>query len=162
VTEGQTATQRLVEELRDERDAFFRTLDTFAPGSLTTPGLIGEWSARELIAHLGYWTGHATEVIHAAEQGRIEEIGAGEPSVDEVNATVARVARTTELATVRTREAASVEALVERLLLLDAALLGARLPDGATLEEGIREDGAAHYREHAADLRRVLEARPHG
>ena len=155
-------TDRLVEELRDERDAFFRVLDAVAPGSMTTPGLVGEWSARDLIAHLGYWAGHATEVIHAVEQGRIDEVGAGEPPVDEVNATVARVARTTELVTVRRREAASVEALVERLLLVDPALLGERLPDGATVEKGIREDSAEHYREHADELRRVLAERPHG
>jgi hypothetical protein len=155
-------TDRLVEELRDERDAFFRALDAVAPDSMTTPGLVGEWSARDLIAHLGYWAGHATEVIHVVEQGRIDEIGVGEPPVDEVNATVARIARTTELVTVRKREAASVEALVERLLLLDPALLGERLPDGLTLEEGIREDGAAHYREHAEELRGVLGERPRG
>jgi len=155
-------TDRLVTELRDARDAFFRTLDAVAPDSMTTPGLVGDWSARDLIAHLGYWAGHATEVIHAAEQGRIEEVGAGEPPVDEVNATVARIARTTELVTVRKREAASVEALCERLALLDPVLLAERLPDGATLKEGIREDGAAHYREHADELRRVLEERPRG
>lgn len=155
-------TDRLIEELRDERDAFFRTLDAVAPESMTTPGLLGEWSGRDLIAHLGYWAGHATEVIHAAEQGRIDEVGVGEPPVDDVNATVARVARTTELATVRKREAASVEALVERLTLLDPALLGERLPDGVTLGEGIREDGPIHYREHAEELRGVLEERPRG
>lgn len=153
---------RLIEELRDERDAFFRTLEAVAPESMTTPGLLGEWSARDLIAHLGYWAGHATEVIHAAEQGRIDEVGVGEPPVDDVNATVARVARTTELATVRKREAASVEALVERLTSLDPELLGEWLPDGATLGEGIREDGPIHYREHADELRKVLEERPHG
>jgi hypothetical protein len=153
---------RLVQELRDERDAFFRTLDAVAPDSMTTPGLVGEWSGRDLIAHLGYWAGHATEVIHAAEQGRINEVGVGEPPVDEINATVAKVARTTPLATVRRREAASIEALVERMTLLDPVLLGERLPDGVTLEEGIREDGAAHYREHGDELRRVLGERAHG
>ena len=155
-------TDRLVEELRDERDAFFSALGAVAPESMTTPGLVGEWSGRDLVAHLGYWAGHATEVIHAVEQGRIDEVGVGEPPVDDVNATVARVSRTTELATVRKREAASVEALVERLLQFDPALLGERLPDGSTVEEGIREDGAAHYREHAAELRTVLEERPRG
>jgi hypothetical protein len=153
---------QLVQELRDERDAFYRTLDAVAPDSMTTPGLVGEWSARDLIAHLGYWAGHATEAIHAAEQGRIGEVGAGEPPVDDVNATVARVARTTELATVRTRETASVKALVERLQLLDPTLLADRMPDGTTLEQAIREDGGLHYREHDEDLRRVLGERAHG
>jgi hypothetical protein len=152
----------LIAELRDARADLMAALDVVAPESMTTPGLLGEWSGRELIAHLGYWAGHATEVIHAVEGGRIDEVGAGEPPVDDVNDTVARIARGTELATVRKREAAAVDALIERLTTLDPALLGERLPDGATLEEGIREDGAEHYREHAADLRRVLEEVPRG
>jgi len=146
----------LVEELRAARDSLFDALASVAPESMTTPGLLGEWSGRDLIAHLGYWAGHAVEVIHAVENGRVDEVGVGEPPVDEVNETVARIARSTDLATVRKREAASVEALVERLGRLSDALLGERLPDGATLEEGIREDGAAHYREHSEELRQAL------
>jgi len=149
-------TQRLADELVAARAELMDALAAVEPGSLTTPGLIGEWSARELIAHLGYWVGHAVEVIHAAEEGRIDEVGEGEPSTDDVNATVARIARETDLATVRKREAASVEALLERLRRLDAGLLSLRLPDGATLEAGIEEDASAHYREHAEDLRRTL------
>lgn len=155
-------TRELIRELHDARADLLAALDTVAPESMSTPGLVGAWSGRELIAHLGYWAGHATEVIHAVEGGRIDEVGAGEPPVDDVNDTVARIARGTELATVRKREAAAVDALIERLTTLDPALLGERLPDGATLEEGIREDGAEHYREHAADLRRVLEEVPRG
>ena len=152
----------LVDDLRAARDELFEGLSAVRPDSMTTPGLIGSWSARELIAHLGYWVGHAAEVIHAVEDGRADEVGAGEPSVDEVNETVARIARQTDLATVRKREAASVEALVERVQALDPSLLAVRLPDGATLEEGIREDGPIHYREHLADLRAALEAPSRG
>ena len=139
----------------------FAALASVDPGSLTTPGLVGEWSARELVAHLGYWAGHATEVI-LFELGRIEEDDLGGQTVDEVNATVARIARETPLATVRTREEASVEALVERLGTLDESLLPELLPDGATLEQGIREDASDHYREHAEELRRGLEEPPRG
>jgi hypothetical protein len=149
-------TDTLIADLQRERNALFAMLDVVEPGSLTTPGLIGEWSARELIAHLGYWIGHATEVIHLLEVGRIEEDDLGGQTVDEINATVARIARDTPLATVRKREAASVEALVERLRTLDPARLAEVLPDGATLDQGIREDASDHYREHAEELRRVL------
>lgn len=152
----------LIEELTSARDSCFEILAAVAPESMTTPGLLGDWSGRDLIAHLGYWVGHAVEVIHAVEDGRVEEVGVGEPSVDEVNETVVRIARSTDLATVRKREAASVEALVERLRGLEPALLDERLPDGATLEEGIREDGAAHYREHAEELRLALREAPRG
>jgi hypothetical protein len=149
-------TQHLIDDLTDARAALMEVLDRVAPGSMTTPGLVGDWSGRELIAHLGYWAGNAVEVIHAVEEGRADEVGEGKPPTDEVNDTVARVARETDLATVRKREAASVEALVERLRRLDPSLLDTRLPDGATLEQGIAEDGAAHYRQHAEDLRRAL------
>jgi hypothetical protein len=152
----------LIADLRREREDLFAVLASVDPGSLTTPGLVGEWSARELVAHLGFWVGHATEVIHLFELGRIEEDDLGGQTVDEVNATVARIARDAPLATVRKREEASVEALVERLGTLDESLLPELLPDGATLEQGIREDASDHYREHAEELRRVLEEQPRG
>lgn len=152
----------LVDDLRAARDDLLERLSVVRPESMTTPGLIGDWSARELIAHLGYWAGHAAEVIHAVEEGRADEVGVGEPSVDEVNETVARIARQSDLATVRKREAASVQALVERVQALDPSLLAVRLPDGASLEQGIREDGPIHYREHLDELRAALEAPPRG
>jgi Mycothiol maleylpyruvate isomerase N-terminal domain len=154
--------QRLADELVAARAELFEALAAVEDGSLTTPGLVGDWSARELIAHLGYWAGHAVEVIHAAEEGRIEEIDQDAPPTDEMNAIVARIARETDLATVRKREAASVEALLERLRRLDPGLLSVRLPDGATLEAGIEEDASAHYREHAEDLRSTLSERARG
>jgi hypothetical protein len=42
---------------------------------------------------------------------------------------------------------------------MDASLLDVELGNGATVEQEIREDAVDHYREHAADLRAVLEAR---
>jgi hypothetical protein len=146
----------LAAELADARAELFAALAAVTPESLLTPGLVGEWSGRELIAHLGYWVGHAGDVIHAVEEGRLDEVGMGEPPTDEVNATVARIARQTALETVRRREAASVEALMHRLQALDASLLEVTLPDGASLADGIREDASEHYREHGAELRRAL------
>ncbi len=143
--------------LRDDliaaRDQFVEALDDVEPELLTTPGMVGEWSARELIAHVGYWVGHATEAIHAVEQGRAADFDADAPSVDERNATVARVARETDVATVMRREEAACNALVERLETMDPALLSVTFSDGDTLEAAIREDGADHYREHTQHVR---------
>jgi hypothetical protein len=143
----------LVDELVAARADFMAALDALAPARLSSARLVGDWSARELVAHLGYWAGHAVEVIHAVESGRADEAGADEPPVDDVNATVARVARMADLGTARKREAASVEALLERLATVDPALLSVSLPDGATLAQAVGQDGAEHYAEHAADLR---------
>jgi hypothetical protein len=149
----------IAEELQRERDGFFEALGAVSPESMTTPGLVGEWSAREIIAHLGYWAGHAVEAIHAVEQGRIER---DESDTEAVNDTVARVARSTDLGTVRKREAASVEALADRLRGLDPALLSTELPEGDTLLDAVRGDGPDHYRDHAEQLRGVLGEPPRG
>ena len=148
----------LADELVAARADFTAVFDALEPARLSSPRLVGDWGARELVAHLGYWAGHAVEVIHAVEEGRDAEALDG-PAVDERNETVARIARQTDLATARKREAASAQALLERLAAIDPALLSELLPDGATLAQGIREDGPEHYREHTADLRAAVEAR---
>lgn len=139
------------------REEFLAALQALGPGRLDGADLAGEWGARELIAHLGYWAGHAVETIHAVEDGRAGEFGSGRPSVDEVNETVARVARQTDLEVVRKREAGSFEALVERLRRMDPSLLSTRLAQyDLSLEEALREDGPDHYREHADAFRRSM------
>jgi hypothetical protein len=151
------STHGLIDELTSARSGFLATLDAIDPARRDPPGLIGEWGARELVAHLGYWAGRVVDVIRALEDGRVEEAYEGQLPVDEVNDTVARVARETDLATVRKREAASVEALVTELRRMDPALLDDQLPSGASLEALVREDGPDHYRQHTEDLLHALE-----
>ena len=145
--------QSLVDDLVAARQEFLAALGDVEPSLLEAPGLVGEWSARELIAHIGYWTGHAAEALHHAEQGRLEEFGEDEHDVDERNAIVARVAADTDLATVRQREYAAFDAMLTRLRRVDPATLDDKVSYGDTLERVIQDDGAEHYREHALDLR---------
>jgi hypothetical protein len=144
---------QLVADLRLARDEFLAAVGDMDPQLLTAPGLAGDWSAREVIAHIGYWAGHAAEALHHAEQGRTEQFGADEMDVDERNAVVARVAAQTELATVRQREQAAFEALLTAVERADPAWLDERVAYGDSLEQVIRDDGADHYREHTAEIR---------
>lgn len=153
MTDPPTRLAALADDLIAARAEFLEALGDVDPALLTSPGLVGEWSARELVAHLGYWTGHATEAIHHAAQERMDEFDAGAPSVDERNAVVARVAGETDLATVRAREELAVDALRKRILAADPEWLAERDADGDTLEEIIQDDGARHYREHTRDIR---------
>ncbi len=143
----------LVAELEAARGEFLAALSDVEPDLMQAPGLVGEWSGRELIAHIGYWIGHAGEALHAAEQGRLADFGEDELDVDERNAVVARVAADTDLATVRRREEAAYEAMLTRLKRVDPATLDDKVSYGDTLERVIADDGAEHYREHALDLR---------
>jgi hypothetical protein len=148
----------LADDLVAARTEFLDALSDVDPALLTSPGLVGQWSARELVAHLGYWDGHAAEAIHHAEQDRLDEFDAGAPSVDERNAVVARVAGETDLGTVRSREELAFDALRKRILGADPEWLAERDADGDTLEEIIQDDGAAHYREHTRDIRAWFDA----
>ncbi len=154
--------QALVAELSAARDEFLAALDDVEPTLRETPGLIGEWSARDLVAHIGYWTGHAAEAVHHAAQGRTDEFGEDEMDVDERNAVVTRVARETDFATVRQREEAAFDALLAGLREADPAWLEEQVAYGDTLEQVLRDDGADHYREHVADLRAWFDGRQEG
>lgn len=143
---------QLADELTAARSTFMANLDRVLAQRGQDAQLTGEWGPRELVAHLGYWAGHAADAIHAVEQGRADEFEVGDHEIDARNETVARVARQTDLATVRRREEGSYQALLERLHALDPALLDTRLAGWGSLRDGIRDDGAVHYLEHAADL----------
>ena len=143
----------ILAELAAARADFFEAIDDIDPALLTTPGLAGEWSARELIGHLGYWSGHAAEAIHRAEAGDLAAFGEDELSVDERNEIVARVASESTVTVVRQREQAAHDALLARLATVEPDWLDERDADGDTLREILGFDGAEHYREHTVDVR---------
>jgi mycothiol maleylpyruvate isomerase-like protein len=145
--------EALLGDLKAARDEFLAAIGDIDPALRTTPGLVEEWSARELLAHVGYWSGHAAESLHRAEQGELAEFGRDELSVDDRNAVVARVAAETDYVTVASREEAAYEQFASRLAAVDPETLAERDADGDTLEEIIAFDGVDHYREHTLDIR---------
>jgi hypothetical protein len=153
MTDVDPKVETLASDLVEAREAFNRAIGDMDPALMTTPGLVGVWSARELVAHMGYWAGHAAEAIHLAEEGRLDEFEADVPSVDERNEVVARVAGETDMRTVQSREEMAFEALRKRILTVDPEWLSERDADGDTLEEIIKYDGVDHFREHTSDIR---------
>jgi hypothetical protein len=145
--------QALIDDLQLARDEFLAAIGDIDPALRIAPGLVGAWSARELLAHVGYWAGHAAESLHRAELGELAEFGRDELSVDERNEVVARVANETDYETVAKREQGAFEQFATRLAVVDPDSLGERDADGDTLEEIIAFDGADHYREHTLDIR---------
>ena len=151
--------QELLDDLAAARDEFLAALADVDPALRTTPGLVADWSARDLLAHVGYWAGRAAESLHRAEQGELSQIGQDELSVDERNEVVTRVARETDYATVASREQGAYDAFVARLSAVDPESLSDRDSDGDTLEEILGFDGAGHYREHTLDIRAWFDGR---
>ncbi|HEY4767775.1 MAG TPA: maleylpyruvate isomerase N-terminal domain-containing protein [Candidatus Limnocylindria bacterium] len=153
MSEPDAQVQALLDGLREARDEFLKAVGDVDPGLRTAPGLVGDWSARELLAHVGYWAGHAAEALHRAEQGELAEFGRDDLSVDERNVVVARVAAEADYATAASREQGAYEAFATRLGAVERDTLEERDADGDTLAEIIAFDGADHYREHTLDVR---------
>ena len=95
IERGPEQVEELLRDLQAARGEFMAALADVEPDLLTAPGLVGEWSARELIAHLGYWTGRLPRRC-ITPMDRTGDFGEDEHDVDERNAIVARVAAETD------------------------------------------------------------------
>ena len=150
--DGALSTDALVGELTDARAALGAAIDKMQPDRLTTAGLAGEWSARELVGHLAYWSRWAVTCVDAARGPGLASLVTDQWDVDGQNAAVAERTRTMTMEAVRAEEVAAFDAFVDALAGIDAALLNAEAPWGGTLETIVRENGPNHYRVHAAQV----------
>ena len=144
---------RLVRELDEARDAFLAALDDVDPTLLDAPGLVGDWSGRQLLGHMAGWAEHAGDALAAAARSAADEFGDEGLDVEALNAQMARTDAAAPLAELRIRESAAATRLREALEAADPAWLEERVAYGDSLLQVIRDDAADHYREHTADIR---------
>ena len=148
--------ERLAElrrELADTRDELSAVLADADPALLTAPGLVGEWSARELVAHLAHWNDWASTCLAAAVEGGLDDLVTDTWDVDAQNAEVAHAAASMPMSAVRDREAESHERFASLLAAVDPSVLAMPMPWGGTLETTVIENGPGHYAEHARHVR---------
>ena len=171
----------LVAELAAEHEAFHAALDAVDLELVTVPGVVEDWSVRDLVVHVAFWAEHAAQAMALAVEGRGGEFAYDTADTDAMNARLLEEARQTTpeaavereerafegfIAAVRSLGTASATALGQgSATALDPAsetalgpasesvLLDLRLGNGDTVAEVIDYDGAAHYREHTAHLR---------
>ncbi|MGI8999851.1 MAG: maleylpyruvate isomerase N-terminal domain-containing protein [Candidatus Limnocylindria bacterium] len=143
----------ILTELTSERDAFLVALDLVDLELVTVPGIVGDWSVRDLIVHVAFWAEHATEAIRLAAAGRGREFTYDTTETDAMNARLLQESRTTTPDAALEREERAFEAFATALGATSPTLLDLRLGNGDTLTEVVAYDGADHYREHTAHLR---------
>ena len=144
----------LLAELEAERAAFADLLETVDAELVTAPGVVDDWSVRDLVVHLAFWCEHATRAIDLATAGRGAEFAYASGDTDRMNADLLTESRHTSPAAAVDREARAYEAFCGAVAAMDPALLDLRLGNGEdSVEEVIRYDGPDHYREHAEHLR---------
>ncbi len=139
--------------IRDGRSALEAALARLGAARLETPGLAGgEWSAKDLMAHVTFW-----ESLMVARLGGPKPAVEWAGDVDATNAAVYAANRERPLADVRRDFDAVHRDLVARVeALSDDDLNAVRAPedDDRVVWEQIEGETWGHYPEHAASLGR--------
>lgn len=146
-------TQRLVAALDEARAAFLDALADVDVDLVTVPGVMGDWSVRDLVVHVAAWCRHGAEALDLATTARGAEFAYSSGDTDAMNERILADGRTVSPGEALRREEAAFAAFRERVVALDPSLLELRLGNGDTVEEVIRYDGPDHYAEHTAHLR---------
>lgn len=133
-------------------DAAWRELQDALEGlseeEMTAPGAVGEWSVRDLIAHVTTWEEEALKALPVILEGGPLPRYASQGGIDAFNARQQEAKRGLSLQ----RLAMEMNATHQRLL----ALLD-RAPEQAYAQEGrflrrLRLDAYGHWRGHARDV----------
>ena len=146
-------THDLVAALDDARVEFLDALRTVDADLVTVPGVMGDWSVRDLVVHVAAWADHASSALDLAVAGRGDEFAYSKEDTDAMNERILAEGRNVSPSDALVREDAAFTGLRGRVADLDPSLLTLRLGNGDTVEAVIRYDGPDHYAEHTEHLR---------
>jgi len=139
----------LIADLEAARDAFVGALADVDPDLFTAPGLVGDWSARDLVAHVAFWCDHGADALELAASGKGGDFDYDTNQTEEVFAG----ASTLTPMEAYEREQVAFERFRDDLAELDPTLLAATLGNGDSVEAVVRYDGPDHYAEHTEHVR---------
>lgn len=145
--------EQLLAELDAARDAFLDALGDVDADLVTTPGVVEDWSVRDLVVHVAAWCDHASDALQLATSGRGGDFAYDTSDTDAMNARILAEGRSVTPREALRREDAAFRRFRDGVATLDPALLARRLGNGDTVQEVIRYDGPDHYAEHTAHLR---------
>jgi hypothetical protein len=146
-------TEELRAALDAARDDFLDALAQVDADLVTVPGVMDDWSVRDLVVHVAAWAEHAAHALDLAVAGRGSEFDYSTERTDAMNERILADGRALSPAAALAREETAYAALHQRVASLDPSLLGLRLGNGDSVEDVIRYDGPDHYAEHTAHLR---------
>jgi len=143
----------LLGALDASHDAFIEALSNVDTDLVTVPGVMDDWSVRDLVVHVAFWSEHGADALALAAAGRGEGFAYSTAETDAMNARILAEGRSISPAAALAREDAAFTAFRTALAALDPSLLAVRLGNGDTVEQVVRYDGPEHYAEHTAHLR---------
>jgi len=142
--------ERLLRTLNAEWAAFQESYADLPDGALLAPGVAGDWSLRDLLAHVNTWQEEAlTHLPVIAAGGAPPRYATAHGGIDAFNARMAERKRDLSLAEVRRRLDESQRRLVE----LIRSASEDQLTGHTRFRRRLRLDTYGHYRLHARGIR---------
>lgn len=145
--------ESLLADLDAARDAFHEALAEVDAQLVTAPGVVGDWSVRDLVVHVAAWDEHGTGALEMARSGRGADFAYSTTDTDAENDRIEAEALRTSPSEALAREERAFADFRAAVATLDPALLGQVLGNGDSVEAVIRYDGPDHYAEHSEHIR---------
>ena len=153
MTAATTRTDALVTELEEARNSFQAALADVDPDLFAAPGLLGEWSARDLVEHVAFWSDHAADALELAASGKGADFDYDQSQTDAMNAQTFAASSVMTPMEVAEHEQVAFERFRDGVAALEPGLLDLTLGNGDTVEAVVRYDGPDHYAEHTEHIR---------
>jgi Mycothiol maleylpyruvate isomerase N-terminal domain len=139
---------QILEQVRATHQEFEGILAQIAPDRLTQPGVNGDWTVKDVLAHITWWEQHLLRRLRTGQDDLYTPDVDPREATHEVNAVVFAASRERPLDDVRAEFGASYRELLAELEALP--------PEVATQDEiyqAIGADTFEHYPEHTEMLR---------
>lgn len=156
--------QKLLEDLRSARQEWDALLAPMTEADMLTPGVVGDWTLKDLTAHLMFWESRPVKWLEAARNGTTPEPSPipKNLSEDEVNAWIFAHYRDGDLKQVLNDGSAIHQAVVKNVAEMSAAEVVEQKLEwlgGNALADAIPGNTYEHYRDHSATVREWWEQR---
>ncbi len=154
----------LIAALENGRKQFHTVIQGLPDEAMVEPGVVGEWSVKDVLSHLSRWEAELVTLLFQAEQGRTPTTAHfGSATADELNAEWSADSKDRPLARVRS----DFEGVRQQTIRRVQPLSNRDLTDperfawleGKPLLNWIESDSFGHEAEHAAQIRAWREQR---
>lgn len=148
--------------LKEEWQSLKAVVDSLSAEELQEPGVVENWSVKDLLSHMAFWANKAAGDLALARSGRADQIevpfipnpgGSGGQNVtDEWNAREAAAGKGKSVKDVKREWEDSFEAAQASLKATPPGVLQQEV-QGWSMLVRFREDTYNHYKEHAKQIR---------
>jgi hypothetical protein len=156
MTPPDPSTTRLLRRLDAAWSALVDAYAGVAESRLVEPGVVDDWSVKDILAHVTAWEEEALRHLPQVIAGGTPPRYAAEGGIDAFNARATEAARRLSLAELQRRRDQTHARLLDFIRDQPAGTFGARTRAGRRL----RLDTYGHYPEHTAAIRAWRDRRP--